>query len=121
MDLGISLLGLAFGFDGKTLIHPSQIAPANAVFSPDAAEIAWAERVVAAFGLPEHRERGAIRVEGRMVERLQSVALWMWSVISLNASKCAGELAGFVTVKLTAASGRHFGYAASAAACPTLS
>ena len=62
--------GLAFGFDGKSLIHPSQIAPANAVFTPDAGEVAWAEAVVAAFALPEHRDRGAIRVEGRMVERL---------------------------------------------------
>ena len=62
--------GFAFGFDGKTLIHPSQIAPANAVFTPEAGEIAWAEAVTAAFALPEHRMRGAIRVEGRMVERL---------------------------------------------------
>jgi citrate lyase subunit beta/citryl-CoA lyase len=62
--------GLAFGFDGKTLIHPSQIEPANLVFTPDGAEVAWAEAVVAAFALPEHRDRGAIRVEGRMVERL---------------------------------------------------
>lgn len=62
--------GLAYGFDGKSLIHPSQIAPANAVFTPDAAEVAWAEAVVAAFALPEHRDRGAIRVEGRMMERL---------------------------------------------------
>lgn len=62
--------GLAYGFDGKSLIHPSQIAPANAVFTPDAAEVAWAEAVVAAFALPEHRDRGAIRVEGQMVERL---------------------------------------------------
>ncbi len=62
--------GLAFGFDGKTLIHPSQVAPANAVFTPEAEEIAWAEQVVAAFALPANRDRGAIRVEGRMVERL---------------------------------------------------
>lgn len=62
--------GLQLGFDGKTLIHPSQVAPANRVFSPDLEEIAWAEAVVAAFALPEHKGRGAIRVEGRMVERL---------------------------------------------------
>ena len=62
--------GLRFGFDGKTLIHPSQIAPANSVFTPDAEEVAWAERIVAAFDLAEHQERGAIRVDGRMVERL---------------------------------------------------
>lgn len=62
--------GLEWGFDGKTLIHPAQIAAANRVFSPASAEIAWAETVVAAFDLPEHAARGAIRVEGKMVERL---------------------------------------------------
>lgn len=62
--------GLALGFDGKTLIHPAQIAAANRVFTPAEAEIAWARTVVAAFDLPEHRGRGAIRVEGKMVERL---------------------------------------------------
>lgn len=62
--------GRALGFDGKTLIHPSQIEPANRAFSPDAGEVAWAEKVVAAFELPEHAGRGAIRVEGAMVERL---------------------------------------------------
>ncbi len=62
--------GLAFGFDGKSLIHPSQIAPANAVFTPEPEEIAWAQQVVAAFALPQHAKLGVIRVEGRMVERL---------------------------------------------------
>lgn len=62
--------GLEFGFDGKTLIHPDQIAPCNAVFSPDAAEIAWAEAVEAAFALPENAGKGAIKVDGRMVELL---------------------------------------------------
>ncbi len=62
--------GLEFGFDGKTLIHPDQIAHCNAVFSPDAAEIAWAEAVEAAFALPENAGKGAIKVDGRMVELL---------------------------------------------------
>lgn len=62
--------GLEWGFDGKTLIHPAQIAAANRVFSPAPAEVAWAETIVAAFDLPEHAARGAIRVEGKMVERL---------------------------------------------------
>lgn len=62
--------GLEWGFDGKTLIHPAQIAAANRVFSPTPAEVAWAETIVAAFDLPEHFARGAIRIEGRMVERL---------------------------------------------------
>jgi len=59
-----------FGFDGKTLIHPNQIEICNAVFSPDATAIAWAERVIAAFGTQENANKGAIRVDGKMVERL---------------------------------------------------
>lgn len=62
--------GLAWGFDGKTLIHPSQIAPANAVFSPSEEEVAWARALVAAFDDPANAGKGAIRVEGRMVELL---------------------------------------------------
>ncbi|MCG6119102.1 MAG: CoA ester lyase [Blastomonas sp.] len=62
--------GLLFGFDGKTLIHPDQIAPCNAVFSPSADELAQAEAVIAAFALPENAGKGAIRVDGRMVELL---------------------------------------------------
>jgi len=62
--------GRLYGFDGKSLIHPSQIAPANAVFSPSEAEIAWARAVVAAFASPDSEGKGAIRVDGQMVERL---------------------------------------------------
>ena len=59
-----------FGFDGKTLIHPRQIDPCNIAFSPDAADIAWARRILAAFDEPENTSKGAIRVDGKMVERL---------------------------------------------------
>lgn len=62
--------GLEFGFDGKTLIHPDQIAPCNEVFSPGAEEIAWAEAIDAAFALPENAGKGAIKVDGKMVELL---------------------------------------------------
>lgn len=62
--------GLEFGFDGKTLIHPDQIAPCNAVFSPSEAEVAWAQSVITAFELPENAGRGAIKVDGKMVELL---------------------------------------------------
>ena len=61
---------LEFGFDGKTLIHPSQIAPCNAVFMPDAAAVVAAQAVCDAFAAPENADRGAIRLNGRMVERL---------------------------------------------------
>ena len=62
--------GLEFGFDGKSLIHPDQIGPVNAVFSPSAAEIEQARAILAAFEDPEHAGKGAIRLEGRMVELL---------------------------------------------------
>jgi citrate lyase subunit beta/citryl-CoA lyase len=60
----------AMGFDGKTLIHPAQIGPANAVFSPSEAEMAEAEAIREAFAQPENSGRGAISLNGRMVERL---------------------------------------------------
>jgi citrate lyase subunit beta/citryl-CoA lyase len=59
-----------FGFDGKTLIHPNQLAICNAAFTPDAEAIAWAERIIAVFAEPENASKGAIRVDGKMVERL---------------------------------------------------
>jgi len=59
-----------FGFDGKTLIHPRQIELCNAAFSPDAEAVAWAERIIAVFAEPQNADKGAIRVDGRMVERL---------------------------------------------------
>jgi len=62
--------GLMFGFDGKSLIHPAQIEPCNAVFSPSEQELAWANAVIAAFALPENAGKGAIRVEGKMTELL---------------------------------------------------
>lgn len=59
-----------FGFDGKSLIHPSQIAAANAAFTPDASAVAWARTVVSAFEQPESAGKGVLKVDGRMVERL---------------------------------------------------
>ncbi|MFN4937912.1 HpcH/HpaI aldolase/citrate lyase family protein [Bradyrhizobium sp.] len=60
------------GFDGKTLIHPGQIDACNAIFTPPAEEVAAARRIIAAFELPENASRGAIQIEGRMVERLHA-------------------------------------------------
>jgi len=59
--------GRNLGFDGKTLIHPAQVAAANAAFSPSDEDIAWAKAVVRAF---EASEAGVISVNGEMVERL---------------------------------------------------
>jgi citrate lyase subunit beta/citryl-CoA lyase len=62
--------GREFGFDGKTLIHPKQIEPANAAFAPSAEEIAWSQRVIAAHAEAEKRGAGVVLVDGRLVENL---------------------------------------------------
>ncbi|MBI1251552.1 MAG: CoA ester lyase [Alphaproteobacteria bacterium] len=62
--------GLALGFDGKTLIHPSQIAPCNDIFSPSADEIEQARAVIAAFAAPENAGKGVLKVNGKMTELL---------------------------------------------------
>jgi citrate lyase subunit beta/citryl-CoA lyase len=62
--------GVEFGFDGKSLIHPSHLEICNRVFSPNPAEVAWARAVIAAFEAPENAGKGALRVEGRLAERL---------------------------------------------------
>jgi len=59
--------GRALGFDGKTLIHPDQIAPCEIAFSPSEAEFVWAKAVVAAF---DNSTAGVVAVNGEMVERL---------------------------------------------------
>jgi citrate lyase subunit beta/citryl-CoA lyase len=64
--------GRDLGFDGKTLIHPSQIEACNAIFTPPDEEVAQARKIIAAFELPENASRGAIQLDGRMVERLHA-------------------------------------------------
>jgi citrate lyase subunit beta / citryl-CoA lyase len=64
--------GRILGFDGKTLIHPDQIAVANEVFAPPEAEVAFARKIIAAFDLPESKGKGVITVDGRMVELMHA-------------------------------------------------
>jgi citrate lyase subunit beta/citryl-CoA lyase len=64
--------GRDMGFDGKTLIHPSQIAPCNAAFSPTDDEIAYARRIIAVFELPENHAKGVVQMDGRMIERMHA-------------------------------------------------
>jgi (3S)-malyl-CoA thioesterase len=65
--------GRDLGFDGKTLIHPAQIAVANAVFAPSAAETDLARRQIAAWEAAEAEGRGVAVVDGRIVENLHIV------------------------------------------------
>ncbi len=62
--------GRALGFEGKCLLHPDQVTAANEAFSPLSDEITWARAVVDAFAQPENADRGVLRVDGKMVERL---------------------------------------------------
>ncbi|HTI82586.1 MAG TPA: CoA ester lyase [Acetobacteraceae bacterium] len=59
---------LALGFQGKMCIHPDQIAPVNRVFTPADAEIAFAERVCAAFARAEAEGSAAIQVDGKFID-----------------------------------------------------
>jgi citrate lyase subunit beta/citryl-CoA lyase len=62
--------GREMGFDGKTLIHPSQVEPCNAAFAPSEAEVAEAEAIIAAFDEATAAGRGVVTVNGRMIENL---------------------------------------------------
>src|SRR5947207_9447537 len=62
--------GRDMGFDGKALIHPSQIEACNSAFAPGADEVAQARKIIAAFDLPENKSKGVIALDGRMVESL---------------------------------------------------
>jgi citrate lyase subunit beta/citryl-CoA lyase len=64
--------GRDLGFDGKTLIHPNQVAIANEVFAPTVEELTAARALIAAFDQPENRSKGVIAHEGRMAERMHA-------------------------------------------------
>ena len=64
------LQGRDLGFDGKTIIHPNQLAVANAAYGPSREDLAWARKVIEAFAAPDNTGKGVITVDGRMVERL---------------------------------------------------
>ncbi len=66
------LQGRQLGMDGKTLIHPDQIAGANEIFAPSEMDVVWARKIIAAFEQPENQGKGAITLEGRMVELLHA-------------------------------------------------
>lgn len=62
--------GQALGFDGKTLIHPRQIAPANAVFSPSADEVAHARRLLTTWSEAAAKGEGVAVLDGRLIEAM---------------------------------------------------
>jgi citrate lyase subunit beta/citryl-CoA lyase len=62
--------GAEMGFDGKTLIHPTQVDVANDVWAPSEADVEHARKVIAAFDEAVAEGRGVITVDGRMIENL---------------------------------------------------
>ncbi len=62
--------GKELGFDGKTLIHPKTIAAANEIFGPTAAEVACAERIIAAHAEAARAGKGVVLVDGKLIENL---------------------------------------------------
>jgi citrate lyase subunit beta/citryl-CoA lyase len=62
--------GMQMGFDGKTLVHPTQVDVANRVWSPSEAEIEQARKVIAAFDEASRAGHGVVTVDGRMIENL---------------------------------------------------
>lgn len=83
--------GLEMGFDGKTLIHPSQLASANKVFAPTEEEVAFARTIIAAFDAPEAQGKGVLKVDGKMVELLhRDQALRIVAIADAISAKEAG-------------------------------
>ena len=62
--------GRDLGFDGKTLIHPSQVEPCNRVFAPAPADVERSQRIIDAFETATAEGRGVVTVDGRMVENM---------------------------------------------------
>jgi len=62
--------GVEMGFDGKTLVHPSQVGPANDAWSPTDDEVELSRRVIAAYREAEAEGRGVVTVDGKMIEHL---------------------------------------------------
>ena len=60
----------AFGFDGKTLIHPTQVEPCNAIFAPPVDAVKQSRDVIAAFADPANAGKGVLKVNGKMTELL---------------------------------------------------
>jgi citrate lyase subunit beta/citryl-CoA lyase len=62
--------GRDLGFDGKTLIHPSQLDTANRVFAPSPHDVEHAQAVIEAFADPQNAGKGVLKVNGKMTELL---------------------------------------------------
>lgn len=64
--------GRELGFDGKTLIHPTQVEPANRLFGPAVDDVEQARRVLEAWQAAESEGRGVAVLDGKMIENLHA-------------------------------------------------
>jgi len=62
--------GAELGFDGKTLIHPNQLAAANEVFAPSDDEVRLSRQIIEAYAEAEAQGKGVVVVDGKLIERL---------------------------------------------------
>jgi citrate lyase subunit beta / citryl-CoA lyase len=82
--------GLELGFDGKTLIHPKQLAPTNEVFAPSEEEVSHARTVIKAFEEAQAQGKGVVLVDGKLIENLH-VEIAKSKVAMADASQAMAE------------------------------
>jgi citrate lyase subunit beta/citryl-CoA lyase len=93
-DAGFAALcaqGRTLGFDGKTLIHPKQIAPANAAFAPSGDEVAQARKIIAAHEAALAVGKGIVVVDGRLIENLHVAAAHRTVALAEAITELEGE------------------------------
>jgi citrate lyase subunit beta/citryl-CoA lyase len=86
--------GRDMGFDGKTVIHPTQVPIANDAYAPDEEELIWAKKIVDAFAEPDNAGVEVLRLSGRMVERLHERAARRMIAMAQDIKLLEGETAG---------------------------
>jgi citrate lyase subunit beta/citryl-CoA lyase len=80
------------GMDGKSVIHPNQVASCNAAFTPSQEEIIWARSILSAFEQPGSANRDSVSVNGRTIERLHArIARRMLATAGLDEDQRAAE------------------------------
>lgn len=84
--------GHELGFDGKTLIHPKQIAPCNRVFTPRPEDVAWSRKIIQAHADAAARGEGVVVVDGKLIENLhvESARRVVGMADSISAMEAAG-------------------------------
>ena len=93
MDLALeeARRAAALGYEGKWAIHPSQIEPANRVFTPSPAEVAKARRIMEAMAQAAREGKGAVSLDGRLIDiasiRMAEALLAKADAISTTAAR----------------------------------